>query len=169
MTSDAIAVIEKLEKGYYARFERFWNHSAEQVWAMLTDNDKLALWFAELRVSELRKGGSMTFDMGNGELMPMEIFELEPGTVLAFAWDDNVVRFELHQEAEGCRLLLVEQLTELNDHTPKDLAGWHVCLDVIEALLNGQSHDSRDSDWKQWYPRYIELLTPYREQGNVSL
>ena len=35
-----LAVIEKVEGGNIARFERLLKHSVEQVWAALTENDK---------------------------------------------------------------------------------------------------------------------------------
>ena len=45
---------------------------------------------------------------------------------------------------------VIEKLTKIKDHTPKDLAGWHACLDVIHALLDGRSTDFRQKEWKKW-------------------
>lgn len=42
--------------------------------------------------------------------------------------------------------------------TPRDLAGWHVCLDVIQALLDGTKIDSRKQEWEKWYPRYVKVF-----------
>ena len=42
----------------------------------------------------------------------------------------------------------------ITEHTPKDLAGWHVCLNVIQALLEGKSVDFREEEWKYWYEEY---------------
>ena len=52
-----LAVIEKVEGGNIARFERLLKHSVEQVWAVLTENDKLEKWMSNLEIEELRKKG----------------------------------------------------------------------------------------------------------------
>jgi uncharacterized protein YndB with AHSA1/START domain len=61
-----LAVIQRVEKGYTARFERHLKHSVEKVWAMLTENDKLKKWFSELEVDNLRVGGIIKFNMPAG-------------------------------------------------------------------------------------------------------
>jgi uncharacterized protein YndB with AHSA1/START domain len=132
-----LAVVSKDGDGYRVRFERRLKHPVEKVWSYLTDNEKLVKWFSELRIEDLRPGGRILFDMQDGTFEEMEIFELEPLQVLEFAWGEDRVRFELYPDGEGCRLVLIETIGKLTDHTPKDLAGWHVCLDVVETLLDG--------------------------------
>jgi uncharacterized protein YndB with AHSA1/START domain len=153
---EMLANIEKVEKGYIARFERHLNHSIEQVWSMLTENEKLSQWFTELRVDELRKGGFYKFDMQDGTFEELAIIELKMNTLLEFMWSGkDTVRFELGQDSDGCRLVLIETIETLTDHTPRDLAGWHVCLEVIIALLDGRTTDFRKEEWKNWYEKYI--------------
>jgi uncharacterized protein YndB with AHSA1/START domain len=152
-----LAVIQKTENGYIARFERHLKHSVEKVWSSLTENDKLAKWFPELRVVELREGGTMQFAMPNGTVDELQITELIEYSVLEYTWWGDGVRFELYPEAEGCRLVLIRKLNTVTDHTPKDLTGWHVCLDVINALLNGTTIE-RKEEWKKWYEKYIQAV-----------
>lgn len=152
-----IAVIEKTENGYTARFERHLKYSMEEVWSWLTDNEKLAKWFHELRVGELRQGGHMKFDMQDGTFEKLPIYELQMYSVLEFSWWADTVRFELFPEVDGSKLLLIEKIAEITDHTPKDLAGWHVCLDVIEALMDGRTIE-RMEEWKKWYEKYQEAM-----------
>jgi len=151
-----LAVIEKVENGYLAQFERHFKYSVEEVWSYLTENDKLAKWFSELRVDELREGGLIKFDMQDGTFEEMIIMDLKMNSVLEYMWGDDMVRFELNQEPEGCKLVLKEKIKTITNHTPKDLAGWHVCLDVIHALLDGRTIDSRQDEWKKWYDKYIK-------------
>lgn len=40
-----LASIQKADGGYTARFERHLKHSVDQVWSVLTENDRLAEWF----------------------------------------------------------------------------------------------------------------------------
>lgn len=153
-----LAVIEQTEGGYTARFERRLKHSVEKVWAYLTENDKLAKWFAELSVDDLREGGVYRFDMGNGTFETLEILELKPLAALEYTWDKDRVRFELYPEPWGCRLVLIETILRITDHTPRDLAGWHVCLDVIEALLNDAPISERKPLWEARYRDYKVLI-----------
>ncbi len=161
-----LAVVTRTETGYVARFERRLKHPPEKVWAMLTVNDKLAGWFAELRVQELREGGTLTFDMGDGTFEEMRITEVKPNAVFEYTWGDDLVRFELSPLPEdGCLLVLKEFIHEVNPHTPRDLAGWDVCLDVIEALLDGRDPGDRK---KAWEPRYEAYRQALEEGGYLS-
>jgi uncharacterized protein YndB with AHSA1/START domain len=152
-----IARIEKVENGFSAIFERHLKHPVEQVWSYLTDNEKLSKWFSELRVDELREGGVIKFDMGNGTFEEMEILDLKMLSVLEYTWGDDIVRFELSQEPDGCLLVLKEKINKITDHTPRDLAGWHVCLDVIHALLDGRTIE-RKEEWNIWYEKYVKEI-----------
>lgn len=153
-----LAVIEQVPGGYVARFERRLKHPVEKVWSYLTENEKLKKWFTELSVDDLREGGVIKFDMQDGTFEELEIIELILHSVLEYTWGEDRVRFELYPESEGCRLVLIEKIHKLTDHSPKDLAGWHVCLDFIAALLDGTTIESREDVWKVWYEKYSALL-----------
>lgn len=152
-----LAEIQKNEQGYSAHFERHLNHPVAEVWAYLTENKKLALWFNELRVEDLREGGFMRFDLPNGSFEKMKITAYTLNSVLEYTWGEDSVRFELSSTADGSLLVLNEQLTAITAHTPRDLAGWHVCLDVIAILLDGETMESRSEEWNKWYERYVIL------------
>ncbi|WP_042199311.1 SRPBCC family protein [Paenibacillus camerounensis] len=156
-----IAKLQKVHAGTTATFERHYKHSAEQVWAYLTDNELLPKWFPELRSGELRTGGSMTFDMGDGTFEFMEISDYVPASVLEYAWGADKVRFELDEVPGGSRLLLIETIGTFTDRTPKDLAGWHVCLEVIAALLDGNVPVNRKLAWEEQYRKYSVLVEQY--------
>lgn len=155
------ASLTQTEQGYIARFDRHWVYDDTEVWLWLTENDKLAQWFPELRVSELRTGGAMIFQMPDGIVVTMDITDMTPYSVLEFTWGQDVVRFELHSEPAGCHLVLLERLGTLTIHTPKDLAGWHVCLEAIHSLLGGHLLENRTELWKSWYTEYLNMLEPY--------
>jgi uncharacterized protein YndB with AHSA1/START domain len=157
-----IAVLEKLENGLVqAHFKRYLRHSVEEVWAYLTDNDKLSKWFSELSVDELCKGGVIKFDMQNGTFEEMTILEVETNRTLEYTWGEDIVRFELSQIPDGCLLVLNEKITSITNHTPRDLAGWHVCLDVIQALLDGKVIESRQQIWGRWYEEYVKAIAVF--------
>ncbi|MCY9658876.1 SRPBCC family protein [Paenibacillus chondroitinus] len=155
-----LASIHKKENGYIAQFDRPLGHAISEVWAVLTDNERLEKWMANLQADDLRKGGHMKFDMkdGSGTLIDMEITDYEPLSVLEFMWGKDRVRFEVSARSEGSLLVLKEFIGTMTDHTPKDLAGWHVCLDMLSALLDGQVMEFPMDEWKKWYEQYGELV-----------
>lgn len=152
-----IATIQKENDIYTARYERNLQHSVNEVWSMLTENDKLQQWFTELQVVDLRQGGLIKFDMQDGSFIDMQILDYEPLKVLAFEWDKDIARFELSPVSGGCQLTFIETISSFTEQTIKDLAGWHVCLDAIEAILDGRAI-ARNDEWKDWYVKYEELL-----------
>ncbi|WP_134703011.1 SRPBCC family protein [Ammoniphilus sp. YIM 78166] len=153
-----LAVVQQVQNGYVARFERNLKHTVEKIWSSLTENDKLEKWFSELQIDDLREGGIIKFDMQDGTFEELEIIELKPNSVLEYTWGEDRVRFELYPESDGSRLVLIEKINKITNHTSKDLAGWHVCLDVINVLLDGRAIQSRENEWKIWHEKYEQLL-----------
>lgn len=154
-----LANIKKVEEHYAARFERQLPHSASEIWSFLTENEKLALWFTELQIEDLREGGLIKFDMQNGTFEEMKITALQHESILEFTWAEDLVRFELFPNSEGCLLVLNETIQTLTPHTPRDLAGWHVCLDVIQHLLEGTTLEPRKDEWNKRYEQYREVIS----------
>ncbi|WP_340012517.1 SRPBCC family protein [Paenibacillus sp. FSL H7-0690] len=154
-----LANIQKEDQHYVARFERQLKHSATEIWSYLTENEKLALWFSELQIEDLREGGLIKFDMQNGTFVDMEITALLHQSIFEFTWAEDLVRFELYPNSEGCLLVLNETLQTLTPHTPRDLAGWHVCLEVFQHLLEGTTLESRKDEWNKWYEQYREAIS----------
>jgi uncharacterized protein YndB with AHSA1/START domain len=154
------AVIETEGDGIIARFERLLNHSVETVWCALTENDKVEKWMSNLEMKDLRKGGTIQFNFndGSGKSFDMKIRDFQESAVLDFEWGDGWVRFEVSPEKEGCSLVLKESITPVNDHTSKDLAGWHICLDMFSDLLDGHHQDFPMNEWKKWHEEYAAAV-----------
>ena len=155
-----IADIKKDNDGILVNWERKTNQPVEAVWAMLTDNNQLEKWFDELRAGDLRKGGFMKFYIPDVMDEKLGIMDFTPNSVLEFDWFGDVIRFELHPENEGSTLILLEKVKTITEQTKKDIAGWHVCLDVIIALLDGETIQ-RDDAWKDWHEKYTEKLAEF--------
>ncbi|WP_404334241.1 SRPBCC domain-containing protein [Planococcus rifietoensis] len=151
------AEITKNPTGYNATFDRYFEHSPEQVWAMLTDNHKIHRWFSGLQMEEEGEPGHLTLEMGHGKKKEFPITDYKKGEILAFEWGDDHVHFELGPDGQGTRVKMVETLPDITDQTPKDVAGWHVALDIMEAILDGHGIE-RTSEWERWYPEYKRLF-----------
>jgi len=159
-----LAVVTKTDGGYTARFERRLKHPVEKVWAFLTETEKLAKWFPELSIDDLREGGVVKFDMQDGTFEELKILELKPLKVFEYMWGEDQVRFELYPEADGsCRLVLIEKIHKLTDHSPKDLAGWHVCLDVLAAVLDDREAKPHGEQWEKRYAEYAPIVSRLRD------
>lgn len=154
-----IATIEKIDELDTAFYKRKVNHSVAEVWSYITENTKLKQWFSELEIKELKPGGDIHFNFGDGSHELIEILDVEPNRLFSFTWPPkNSVRFELRETKNGCELTFKEILYEINEHTARDLTGWHVCLDMIEALLDGETIEDRHSEWELHYPAYQDLI-----------
>lgn len=156
-----IAEVTRTQQGYTAVFDRKLAHEPDQVWQMLTDNQKIQRWFAGLQIEKPGKDGYLTFDRGHGKFEKMVITDYEERKRLGFEWGEDHVLFKLTPEEDGTRLQLVETIQALTDHTLKDVAGWHVCLDVLEALLDKKGIE-RTLEWEHWYPEYKRLFESMR-------
>lgn len=115
---------------------------------------------SHLQAVDLRKGGIIRFNMndGTGTFEDMEITDYEALSVLEFTWGEDRVRFEVSAKPEGSLLVLKEFIGTITGHTPKDLAGWHICLDSLSALLDGQAIDFQMEEWKEWHEKYVLLV-----------
>jgi hypothetical protein len=77
--------------------------------------------------------------------------------VFAFDWGDENFRFELHPEPGGTLLVFTNTLDD-RSKLAKVGAGWHLCLDVLAAELDG-----RGPGWKpeeRWSELYEAVYQP---------
>ncbi|WP_285397193.1 SRPBCC family protein [Lysinibacillus sp. fls2-241-R2A-57] len=156
-----LATIQKQQNNYVAKFNRPLSHSVEAVWTVLTENGKLQKWMNNLEIIDLRKNGKIHFNMNDGTdtYMEITITDYVEKEVLEFDWGKDTVRFELSPTSSGSKLVLLESIGELTEHTPKDLAGWHICLDLLSDLLNGTVHEEFPmEEWQQWFAEYKQLV-----------
>ncbi|WP_144506838.1 SRPBCC family protein [Bacillus mycoides] len=149
-----LAQIEKQTDGYIIKFERQFPYIIEEVWSVLTENSNLKKWMSNLQIEDLKTGGIIKFDMMDGTFINIDILECQMNSVLEFTWDKDRVRFEIHKKENGSLLLLKEFIHELTDHTPKDIAGWHICLDLFSSVLEGEAKEFSKDDWEYWFDKY---------------
>jgi uncharacterized protein YndB with AHSA1/START domain len=120
-------------------FTRDLGHPVERVWTALTDPASLAEWAPFLADRPLDAEGEATLTMVDGDARedaPATVVRAEAPTLLEYTWGDDLLRWELTPTATGCRLVLRHTLGD-RDLVPKVAAGWHLCLDVAERLLDG--------------------------------
>lgn len=117
------------------RCERRLPHAPELVWQALTDPAKFSAWYpfpvAEL---DLKVGGAIRFDGGDGTTFGGAITELDPPRTFAFHEVDDLLHFALRPDGAGCLLILTHTFDD-REMASRCAAGWHLCLDALEAVL----------------------------------
>ena len=81
----------------------------EEVWAALTEPERLEEWFANDVELDARPGGEGVFRWGDGDERRAVVEELEVERYLTLRWeDDGLVELELEPAGGGTRLLVRE-------------------------------------------------------------
>lgn len=121
-------------------FVRNLRHSPERVWAALTEPAQLAEWAPYTASRDLGSPGEATLTMIDGDVaedLSATVTRTERPTLLEYSWGTDLLRWELAPTADGTRLTLLHTIKD-RDWVPKVAAGWHLCIDVAERLLDGE-------------------------------
>jgi uncharacterized protein YndB with AHSA1/START domain len=115
--------------------------SPAAVWAALTEPASVTQWLGEVVECDIRPGGSLVVDHGEGYRSRSTVLEADPPRRLGMTWEfpdepASGVAFNLHASDNGTVLEL--------DHTvAAELAasyrvGWITHLTYLEAVVDGQ-------------------------------
>jgi uncharacterized protein YndB with AHSA1/START domain len=155
--------VQQLDDGrWQLRFTRKLAHPVEKVWSAISEPEHLASWFPTTIEGDRRTGAKLTFSFPSGEAPAMEgeMLAYQPDSVMELTWGPDVVRIELRPVGDGTELTLLDTLNE-RGKAARDGAGWHVCLDALEAELDGDEHPRSSMDaWSRVHPRYVESFGP---------
>lgn len=144
-TENRRGVVTRLDDGRQRlEFRRSWPDSIEDVWAALTEPDRLARWIG-VYTGDRGPGGTGTFVMtheeGEHAGEPMTILECDPPRRLVVEWeqqDSGAWRVDLDLVTDGDRTVLrfVQVFGAEADVT--DFAmGWHWYLEKFGAEVAG--------------------------------
>jgi uncharacterized protein YndB with AHSA1/START domain len=148
-------------------FTRDLRHPPEKVWAALTEPARLRRWAPFDADRDLGTPGPATLTMVDGETrtdLPGIVRLAEPPTLLEYTWGADRLRWELTPTDTGTRLVL-RHTAEEREWLPKLAAGWHLCLDVAERLLDGEPVEAirgsaaREHGWDDLHERYTRELS----------
>jgi uncharacterized protein YndB with AHSA1/START domain len=126
-------------------FRRSWPDPVEDVWAALTEPDRLARWIGRYDGTG-GAGGAGTFVMtqeeGDHAGSPMTILECDPPRRLVVEWEQEGaenwrVDLDLWAEGGGTVLRFVQLFPAGADVTDMAL-GWHWYLDMLDAEISGR-------------------------------
>jgi uncharacterized protein YndB with AHSA1/START domain len=129
-----VSLDSTIDGGSLLRFRCRFGQSLPRVWQALTVDGQLSAWFpCRVRLEE-RAGGRIEFLFPGEEPDYGEVLEFESESRLAFTWDEEVLRWQLHPDAEGCRLMMTNTLQDPQTRA-KVAAGWHSCFERLAAML----------------------------------
>jgi uncharacterized protein YndB with AHSA1/START domain len=155
--------VREIDGKYVLRFERRLNHPVGEVWAALTEPDRLAEWLAEADL-DLVEGGRVelrwqnTDEHGNTAVARGTISRLEPPRLLEIDTDiHGLLRWELREEHYGCKLTFTNATPAPKNMHAIVLAGWHIHLDHLADALAGHP-----VNWSTWTGDYWDLWEELR-------
>lgn len=145
------------------RFVRHLRHSPDRVWRALTDRDQLQHWFPTDMVGDRAEGAELEMPFWPEHVAAYGLQDIavthgrlrtwDPPRVLELAWEHELLRYEL--EADGGHTVLTltvwlgDPLAHGPDGSPDEAsgtasaaAGYHTCLEHLEALLDERDHGS---------------------------
>jgi uncharacterized protein YndB with AHSA1/START domain len=153
------------------RFERRYRHGIDRVWRAITEPDELRAWFpsnvegdrvvgAELRFVDddqraaAQAAGEPT--RADGPMFTGRVLVVDPPKVFSFTWGGEVLRFELHPDGDGTRLVFT-QLVSHQSVAARNGAGWHACLAELDRLLG---EPVTEQGWESVYDDYLQRIGP---------
>lgn len=146
------------------RIERRLAHPPQKVWRALTEPEQLGQWYpARVAQMDLRVGGEILFDYGEGTILRAVITELDPPRRFAFSEnagaalsreDDAQLSFTLEPDGDST-LLVFTHVFDDRAAAASYATGWQGCLDCMALVLNDQPVTWPPRDMAALYRAYV--------------
>jgi uncharacterized protein YndB with AHSA1/START domain len=158
---------ESTADGWVLVLERQLRQPPAAVWKALTEPARLAAWAPFTAERSLAEPGDLTLTMIDGDdrvELAATVTNAEPPALLEYSWGPDVLRWELAAAGGGTRLTLRHRVGDRDD-LARAAAGWHLCLDVAEHLLDGdpvppiRGQEALQHGWKELHDEYAAQLT----------
>ncbi|HZZ34061.1 MAG TPA: SRPBCC family protein [Phenylobacterium sp.] len=143
MTATAFLTARFTRKGdtVQAEFRLTLDHHQNEVWAALTEPQRLAQWLAPGAIA-LRVGGAARLDFPeSGGVIDSVVTALEPGRLLEYSWSSpgeplRLLRWELEPLGAATLLTLRLSVPAIED-VARATAGWAAHLEMLQTALFG--------------------------------
>jgi uncharacterized protein YndB with AHSA1/START domain len=163
---------ERIDGRAALRFTRRLRHPVEQVWGAVTEPEALGRWLPVRVEGEFRVGGRLRFTFGGDDPEGIddtggEVLVFDRPRSFWFTWEGEELRLDLEPTGDGgCVLTFVYLLSEDDESAAaRNAAGWHVCVDTLELLLEGGPASAPGSEpterWRELYDDYIARGLPH--------
>lgn len=161
------AYAESTPEGWILVLVRQFRHPPAKVWAALTEPAQLGAWAPFTAQRDLAEPGDLTLTMIDGDErvdLAATVTKADAPTLLEYRWGDDLLRWELAADGGGTRLTLRHQVSDRDD-LARAAAGWHLCFDVAEHLLDGEpvppirGQEALAHGWTTLHDQYSAQLT----------
>jgi uncharacterized protein YndB with AHSA1/START domain len=159
MTDQRYGALRRDGERVAVRFERWYPAAVDEMWAALTEPERLRRWLADVLDGAVEPGGAFTFRWSGDDAQTARcaVRVFDPPRTLEIDWGfagepASVLRIDLAPADGGTRLLLDHRLLP-TDQAAGYGAGWHAHLAALADL-----------DLAAWDARFAEFLPVYREQ-----
>jgi uncharacterized protein YndB with AHSA1/START domain len=154
--------IKEISGGRAIEFQRLLRHSRDQVWQAITEPRFIKKWLTAEAMIEPFEGGNLELKWDNGDIVTGSIVTYEPLAAITFTWIEeisgkSIVSFKLKETEQGT-LLTLEHAFFKTDGLPSFLSGWHVHMDVLGLVLNGESFEFPWARQKALQSAYKEMI-----------
>ncbi len=132
------ARVQKDEENWTLILVRELRHSPEKVWEALTEPAHLREWAPFDADGDLGAVGNTvkltTVGAPTPHVTETKVIRADAPKVLEYNWGDKDIRWELEAVGGGTRLTLWHNIDR--GFISMGAAGWHICFDVLDRLLN---------------------------------
>lgn len=157
---DNYCTLHEANGRYALRFERFFLRNLEDVFLILTNPNYFSQWYPfATGEMDLRIGGKIYFDDGEGTTYEGIITELEHPYSFGFREGDDLINISLKDDGKGCRMIFMHTFDD-DSWAVNTAAGWHRCLDVLEQIVNSKP--------VKWEDNSTKLQQIYRRKFNME-
>jgi len=135
--------VDRTGDGVVIRFERRLPYPIERVWRALTESSEVSQWLAGMD-GEATAGATLHMRFGPEDIeVDWRVLRAEPPHVLeivdaGLAGTASTLRWELAPDGAGCRLVFTQRIPGEADGFGT-CTGWHIHLDLLEAMLRGEA------------------------------
>jgi uncharacterized protein YndB with AHSA1/START domain len=146
-------------------------HSPEKVWEALTDPEHLRQWAPFDADGNLGTVGNKvkltTVGAPKPHVTETVVWRADAPRRLGYSWGGNEMRWELEPLGGGTRLTL---WTSINRHfIAMGAAGWHICFDVLDHFIAGDSIGRRVGPESMKFPGFQRLHGEYAKLFGVEM
>lgn len=149
-----VRVIPVGEHGTVHMEDRFDTGIAD-LWAALTDPERLARWLAVVS-GDLRLGGEVQahFTSNWDGTLRVDVCEAPHRLVVSeVGAEESVMEAVLTEDGDGTRLVIEDRGLPAAD-APYHAAGWQVHIEDLTAYLAGSATSDWEPRWRELFPAY---------------